>query len=99
MLYWQRLLIVVHGTESGAKREGLKADADMAQAEARALLPTAVWQIMEVPKHVSVIKFTIVKYYWNLRSGFKTITLIFFQKDANNFFVLLSPSLAICAKN
>lgn len=28
--------------DSGEKREGLKADADMAQAEARALLPTAV---------------------------------------------------------
>lgn len=34
MLYWQRLLIVVYGTDSGEKREGLKADADMAQAQA-----------------------------------------------------------------
>lgn len=44
MLYWQRLLIVVYGTDSGEKREGLKADADMAQAEARALIPNAVRQ-------------------------------------------------------
>lgn len=79
MLYWQRLLIVVYGSDSGEKREGLKADADMAQAEDRAY-PRPCDRIVEVRKHVSVIKSIIVKYYWNLRSGFKTIILYFFKK-------------------
>lgn len=99
MLYWQRLLIIVYGTDSGEKREGLKADADMAQTEDRAYQRPCD-RIVEVRKHVSVIKSTLVKYYLYLRSGFKTIFFFFFfQKDANNFFVLLSPSLAICAEN